>query len=292
MIEETLLRVVIDSNMLESDELHALLSANPGNRAVVTEFAWIEAYKNDALVSINKRLRILAQHPEQVILLKGNSQIAALDPRPPGLARRMARPNGTREFSDTIQALKQALAGDSATLRQVLAHGQRAQEHIEAATSDVSHMLAAMPEMQEQMFTPAEVQACRAGKPFSPAMIAKILGSTEQISEMLYSVHPKKPRQPSRRARMDAFLYRFALATVLYVLRWIGNGSQLGRSHSKVRNDFIDLSFATLVTYFNGLMTDDKNARSLHWELRHVLTMLGARLPPEYIDIFRHQLLR
>jgi hypothetical protein len=77
------LRVVVDSNMLEDQLLSAFLSVSPENRAVLTDYAWVEAYKQNAVPSILRRMSVLRQFPKQVIVLKGTKDVAALDARAP-----------------------------------------------------------------------------------------------------------------------------------------------------------------------------------------------------------------
>ena len=122
------------------------------------------------------------------------------------------------------------------------------------------------------------------------AMGRKIFAAADQICDALFAQHPARPRRPSRRARHDTFFYRYSLGTVLYLLRWIRTGSQVIRRSDRIRNDFIDLNFATYGTYFNGLMSDDVKARDIHLELRHVLGIGGARMPPEYVEPLLSQL--
>lgn len=51
-VGETVIRVVIDSNSLRTDELRAFLAARPGNRAVLIDYASIEAYKTNPLLPL------------------------------------------------------------------------------------------------------------------------------------------------------------------------------------------------------------------------------------------------
>lgn len=282
------LRVVIDSNMLQSEELSALLSISADNRAVLTDYAWMEAYKTDPVRSIGERLSVLQNHPQQVIVLKSSKALAALDARAPGLANRMISPRVSRDLQQTFQALEQARSGDAQVIAQILQHGANANEQMNRITEGVPEILAALPEMQESIFTQEELRRCRTGAGYTPLMVRKILGSADQIFELLVRMH--RPRGVTRRARNDMFLYRFALATTIYLLRWIRSGSPKQRSHSKVRNDFIDLNFATVGTYFNGLMTEDQRARDVHLELRVVLEKLGARMPNHYVEGLLRQL--
>lgn len=283
------LRVVVDSNMLEDELLLAFLSVSPANRAVLTDYAWVEAYKQNAVPSILRRMSVLRQFPKQVIVLKGTKDVAALDARAPGLANRMIWRGAETEFSETVEALRQAEAGDPRVLSQILAHGAAAEKQMETILLGAPEIAAVMPDMQS-MFTPDEIRRCRSSGGYTPAMGHKIFAAADQICDALFERHPSKPRRPSRRARQDAFLYRYSLATVLYLLRWIRTGSQVVKRHAKIRNDFIDLNFATYGTYFNGLMTEDAKARDMYLELRHVLGIRGARMPREFVEPLMSQL--
>lgn len=57
-----------------------------------------------------------------------------------------------------------------------------------------------------------------------------------------------------------------------------------------MRNDIVDVSFATYGTFFNGVMTDDAKVRELQMELRVVLGETLARMPPEFLEGFVKQI--
>ena len=106
----------------------------------------------------------------------------------------------------------------------------------------------------------------------------------------LYRRHHARPRLPHRRARFNGFIHRHALAALLYFLRWVREGSPLEKAAKKVRNDIVDVSFATYGSFFNGVMTDDAKVRELQMELRVVLGESPARMPPEYPEGFVKQI--
>ncbi len=283
------LRVIIDSNMLEDELLAGFLSASPDNRAVLTDYAWMEAYKQDAASSILKRMSVLRQFSDQVIVLRGTKFVGALDARAPGVAERMIWRGGASEFKETMLALQQMQNGDVHVLAQIIAHSRAAQEQMESILSDAPHIASAMPDMAT-MFTPGEIRRCGTSMSYTPQMGEKIFAAADQICDGLFKRHPEKPRRPSNRSRPNIFLYRYALATVLYLMKWIGSGSQVLRNRARIRNDFIDLNFATYGTFFNGLMTADRNAQIAHGELRHVLRLRGARMPTDYVEPLLEQL--
>lgn len=49
------MRVVVDSNGLQGDELRTFLAMAPANKAVITDYTAMEAYKDNTLVSTTSR---------------------------------------------------------------------------------------------------------------------------------------------------------------------------------------------------------------------------------------------
>src|SRR5262245_5110558 len=76
------MRIVIDSNSLNSEQLRDVLGASSDHCAVISDYAWMEAYKGNPL-GIQKSLAVLEQFPDQVLLLKGMRAVGALDARAP-----------------------------------------------------------------------------------------------------------------------------------------------------------------------------------------------------------------
>ncbi len=284
------LRVVIDSNRLQSDELRAFLQVDAGNFAVLIDYAWMEAYKGNSVLSIQRSMSVLRDFPDQVIVLKGTKAVSALDPRAPGIAKRMYWSQGGREFHDTVAGLQRAEQGNRGALKQILDHGRAADQQMDKILAGMVDLPATLSDMVDTMFTGSEVAEVRAGKGYGADLISKFFDIADYLALRFYKAHPQRPRPPSRRSRYDAFLYRYAMAGLIYFLSWVKDGSQMKKAADKLRNDMVDISFATYGTYFNGVMTEDKRVRALQLELRVVLEQVGARLPEEYFETHIGQL--
>ncbi len=282
------LRVIIDSNRLQSMDLRAFLQVSPDNFAVLTDYAWIEAYKGDSLISIQKSMGVLKDFPQQVIVLKFTRAICRIEPSPSGMASAMARKG--QEFSQTVTGLLQAQAGDPGAIAQIIAHGEGADRQMAKLLADVVDLPVVFQDMLRTFFTSEEIAHIRAGKPYTLDLVRKVLEVVDVLAETFYRRHPERPRLPHRRARFHGFIHRHALAALLYFLRWVREGSPLEKAAKKVRNDIVDVSFATYGTFFNGVMTDDAKVRELHMELRVVLSETPARMPPEYPEGFVKQI--
>ena len=79
---------VVDSNFLQNPKLRYFLSSSKSNIVLLTEYAWIEAFKGDTLDSIYKSMEILADFPDQVFPLKNTYVAGSLSGRGAGLQKR------------------------------------------------------------------------------------------------------------------------------------------------------------------------------------------------------------
>lgn len=281
------LRVVVDSNRLQSDELKAFLALDDQNFAVLTEYAWIEAYKGNSLVSIQKSMNVIKDFPDQVIVLKSTRSIYGIRAAGPGTASAMVRRDV--KFQETVHGLAQAREGDKAAIAQIVEHGKTADLHMARLLADVAELPQVFQDLVDTMLTRDEVSLIRKDRPFPVELVGKVSQISEYIAAQYYRQH-KLPR-PSSRTRYHGFAYRHSLAAVLYFLRWVREGSPMQKAVDKLRNDIVDINFATFGTFFNGVMSDDAKVRELHLELRAVLGLTAARMPDEYYEAMRAQLL-
>ena len=277
-------RVVVDSNRLRSGELASFLERSPKHFAVITDYAWMEAYKDNPLVTLPKSMAILKYHPKQVILLKGTKDICALDPSAAGIALAMQYKNSASEFGKMLIGLEAAEAGNKNVILQIRAHSVAAGRHMANLLSDMNGMTSALAAVASTIYADAEIDIIRSGAKYPFELLEKFVTTSDYIAERFYLAHPLKPRRLRPSARINAFTYRYALATQLFLFSWIRGGNQMNKAHAKLRNDLVDMNFATYATYFNGLMSADKRVVELHAELRAVVKLLGGRVPDEQIN--------
>ncbi|WP_223806917.1 hypothetical protein, partial [Novosphingobium sp. LASN5T] len=69
------IRIVIDSNRMQSDELRAFLSMSPNNKAVLTDYAAMEAFQGNTLVSIQASWSVLRDFPKQILALEPERKV-------------------------------------------------------------------------------------------------------------------------------------------------------------------------------------------------------------------------
>lgn len=82
-------RLVVDSGMLQSEDLRQFLDASASNFAVLPDFVWFELYKQESIGAIVAGMSVIGEFPEQVIVLKPGKEIAQIDPRIPNMTSSM-----------------------------------------------------------------------------------------------------------------------------------------------------------------------------------------------------------
>ena len=128
------MRVVIDSNRVQSEELERFLASAPGHRAVVTDWLMMEAYKGDAPNGIYKSLGVLAKFPHQVIVLR-NTGMCAQRRVGPQMANRLIWDEHTKTFPRFIAEIADARAGNALIEESLLWRGQKSNERMKALMS-------------------------------------------------------------------------------------------------------------------------------------------------------------
>jgi hypothetical protein len=260
---------VVDSNMLQHPELRDYLFKSANNLAILTDYAAMEAYKGDTLASIFRSMEILAEFPKQVIILKTTGVVCGLRGRQAGLQRRMIDEKQTRDFPSYCKNLQAARLGNARLQKQLLDHGRDADAQMERILSDAADMPNAVRGIAAT-FSANELQLIRTGAQLPKLLVRKILENILLLAQALYSQHPRPAMVGSRQELPNTFIFRFALCAFIWVVDVISVGGGNAKP-AKIRNDLIDLNFATYATYFDGLMTKDAKPLRIYHRANFVL---------------------
>lgn len=275
------MKLVIDSNRLQSDELRAFLAKSQSNLAVLTDYSAMEAYQGDTLASIFKSMAILSEFPRQVIVLKGTRSACAQRGRLAGLQRRLIDQDQTKGFPEFVANLRRAERGDASLQQQLLENGKEATAHLNRMLAD-AESTGALIEDIARLYSKEERRQVRAGQVLPPAVVDRIVKNVLHIAAQAFHQHPDVNFVPNYDELGNTFIFRVALCTYLLVLDWGARGGARNAHPAKFRNDFVDMSFAAYATYFDGLLSADAKVRRLHAELRIWLTALfGCQLPSD-----------
>ncbi|MEH2565955.1 hypothetical protein [Bradyrhizobium sp. AZCC 2289] len=259
------MRKIVDSNFLQDERLRDYLEASSDNFAVLTDYAAMEAYKGNTLLSIQRSMAILAAYPAQVIVLHGTQHACSLDGRGSDYWRRMIDDEQTKGFAEYCSLLPRAQNGDPKITRQLLERGREATAHMDRMLADTVTITEALDGIAAT-YTSGDLRRLRSGAPYTDAFIEKTLRHVMMLAAMLLGDHPTVSTFPDGKEAPDRFIFRIALCMILLALRWISVGGALKVSAPRLRNDLVDINFATFATYFDGLLTADDKLTSIYIE--------------------------
>lgn len=273
------MKLVIDSNQLRTDRLYEFLAQSPNNSAVLPDFAAMEAYKGESLKTIFKSMAVLSNFPNQVIILKGSTKVSRLSGRTKGLQRRLIDERQTRDFPEYIHALRQAEAGNSELQAQIMSLGDYANEHLEKMRGEAMNIRGAI-EVLGSRYSKEERAALRAREEYTPELIDKLVRTVLEMAGMIFRESPHSRKLPTYAELPNTFIFRVTLACYLLGLRRFASGGFGELSSEKLRNDFVDMMFVAYGTYFDGLMSSDKNVNYMFNEVSLLLSALfDANIP-------------
>lgn len=264
-------RLVIDSSKMQSAELREFLSASTTNLAVLPDFAWFEVYKQATVHAVLALLSVIGDFPEQIIVLKSGEKIARLNLGLPSEVAAMEQQDVApliREMADIMNGPRRE---DPIVLQQLRNLWSSAAVSLAGMHEGAIDIVTSLPEMSEQMFSEHEIRIIRTNGRYTEEMFASIFGAAEQIWETLAEGYGLRWRSMLRDHTMSAYLFRYALGIVIYLLWWIRTGSPKLERVERIRNDLIDLSFAVYGTYYDGFLTADRKAEWMFQNLSRAL---------------------
>ncbi|BBN53991.1 hypothetical protein TRE132_21160 [Pseudomonas chlororaphis subsp. aurantiaca] len=272
------MQLIIDSNQLTSPKLHEYLSKSPKNKAVLTDFIALEAYKGD-IFSITKSMSILSLFPNQAIILSGTTKNCLQSGRCKGLQKRLIDHTQTNDFPEYINLLKRANEGDQHIKQQIFERGQLAQTHLEKMLDESRKMRDAL-EFLGKEYSKDERAILRNQGNYSEDMINKIVQTTFFIADTVFSNFQFRRKRPTYDELPNTFIFRACLASYLMIINRSANGGLRERRADRLRNDFVDMYIVAYGTYFDGILSDDIYLNKMYQENCLILTALfDAKLP-------------
>ncbi len=267
------MREVVDSNQLQSDALRSYLAKSRRNIAVLTDYAAMEAYKGDTLASIYKSMAIVADFPDQVLVLKNTVVACGLSSRGAGLQKRLIHQAQTREFAKYARGIHLAKNGNLALQRQLLKHGKEATAHLDRMLEDAKSTGAVFDDLAKA-YSKDERRLVRNRQSYTPEMVDKIVRSVIRTAGKIFKDHPSVKVLPTYEELPNTFIFRAALCGYLLALDWGARGGAKDARAGTLRNDMIDMNFAAYATFFDGLLSADAKVNRIHQEARLFLSAL------------------
>lgn len=277
------MRTVIDSSALQCAALRRFLARSRQNFAVLTDYAFMEAYKDDTLDMLYRSMEILSNYPEQVIVLKGTQIVCGLKGRTAGLQRRMIDQRQTRAFAEFCRSLSAARQGNLSIQRQLAECASAARHQMERGLIDAANFNDGLQEITNQ-FNVGELRILRTGAPFTNDIRQKFTQQLLVTAADLFKSHPRVFHVPNQTELRNTLIFRIALCMHILAGHWISVGGADKVKPAKIRNDLIDVSFAAYATYFDGILSNDKKAKVIYsdaaWMLKNVFVASRTGLTP------------
>ena len=257
------MRLVVDTNCLDSPALNDFLRCSEHHRVLLTDFVAIESHTSDPLTSLPRRLAILSKYPNQVLVLKNTPVLCGLSGRAAGLTRRMVDSRLTHEFEQFCNAVQLAAAGDKWHADQILEKSQAATEYLDRLLGIASNIDQWYGAFQTE-FNQSEIKAIRRGEAHPESIWIKLTVMIRDVTGYLLAGNPRCHRWPKQHELPNTYLYRFSLFLHLHFLDWIKHGSSKTKKPEKFRNDLVDISIGAIATFFDGLYTEDNRLREFY----------------------------
>jgi hypothetical protein len=127
---------IVDSNFLQCEALRAYLCKSPERYVIMTDYAFMEAYKADTLDMLYRSMEIISKYPKQVIVLKGTGTVRLLSGRAAGLQKRLIDVRATKGFSEFCQHLGAARLGNPELQSQLLYRAAEARKQMSRIETD------------------------------------------------------------------------------------------------------------------------------------------------------------
>ncbi|WP_168707901.1 hypothetical protein [Sphingopyxis sp. PAMC25046] len=275
------MQVVIDSNRLRSEELRDFLAASPSNHAVLIDFASIEAYKTNPLITIQKSMAVLGEFSPQVLVLKGTGRIARLDSREPDYVQEMIWDEYTRTFPLHAASIPFISLNETNMVESSLMLHEKALDILALQSPE---KFREFHEIFAALYSKDDIRNLRKGI-LTQEMLGTLL-ETAVVGAAYLLEEECRFHTHDYFDVLNDFAVRQVLARLLLNQRWILDGRP-ALDDERLLNDQVDSIFVTYATYFNGMMTGDQGSSRLHGELRSLLSTFSKNdealiLPPAY----------
>ncbi|MHA6195591.1 hypothetical protein ACX3YG_14600 [Pseudomonas wadenswilerensis] len=273
------MKLIIDSNKLQSEDLRSYLKKSKENYAVLTDFSAIEAYKKDPLKSIFKSMSIVSEFPNQVIILKSSIKICGLSGRKKGLQKRLIDESQTKGFHKYISDLRSIASGDKKLESNIREHGKHANDHLDKMLYEAEKSRDALITLGNTL-TKEERALIRNKGDYTSDLINKVITTTIEMSNQIFINFPHHIKPPCYKELPNTFIFRTTLASYLIGLYRFCNGGLDNLKAEKLRNDYVDMILVAYATYFDGVLSSDKTVNHFFDQSRAMLyALFDAEVP-------------
>ena len=107
-------------------------------------------------------------------------------------------------------------------------------------------------------------------------MLDKMIRDVFTLAGIYFQGHPQATKRPSVKELPNTLIFRIALCDYLLMLSWISEGSPQFIKSKKMLNDAVDVNFAALATFFDGILSLDKKLNRIYARASYFLKGISA----------------
>ena len=142
--------LVFDTNLIDSVDLERFLSESNTHKVVLIDFLAIESFKSKRTDAFKRRMKVTANYPNQVVVLKDTAQIMSLCGTQSVLVESMIDRDQTENFSIVSDYVNSPNNGHHDYMSEILQRQIQAQKHLNGLLAMADSMLASYLALQSQ----------------------------------------------------------------------------------------------------------------------------------------------
>ena len=256
-------QLLVDSSALVSERLEEFLAADTGNVAVLSEVTCFEPYRNGSVETISRNLRVCTRYPAQCAILRGISDIIALEANGAVAVNEYIDQQQTSGFAEFSELLARAVAREDALRRQIADHAAAAADRIFVVGSGVSNVVRGVHELEQHLGTET-VRSMRRGNSYPEEAVGTVCRFMMSLAYESFAGHHPDQETPEWTHEISRFLFRFSAAGTVLALWWIRHGGIDTVRAEKMTNDMLDMQQVALASRFDGLLTEDGKMQEIY----------------------------
>ena len=257
--------------------LEDFLLKNSTNRALITDYAKREIQQTVSIDRVRDSLAILSCFPEQVVFLKGTETAMRNRGRVSGLQRRLIDARETHFFPRFCKMIYGESLEAKVFQAKFLEASVETKEFMDSLVENFDGTITLYQGLEEEWPKEAISILRKTGYADSQESIEYLLRLMSDLTSRIIAKTPGGIRWPKEHEWPFMFSYRSCLFYALHFQEWLIKGSPAKISAKNLRNDVVDINFATFATFFDGLMTRDRKCKARYFEGRALLE--GALIP-------------
>ncbi|NEY92012.1 hypothetical protein [Tabrizicola oligotrophica] len=273
------LMVMADGNYLRDERLRTYLSAHSQHWLVLSDLTLVEMFKKNALGTARASLKILADFPDQIFALKPAYLWLDAKVRSEADLQQLVDLNRSADLRQLSRAYKsdEAIHGFADRMK---ARETEASEYIRQLRGHAETLEGSLQNLLKE-FRAEELKQIRTAQGVTGALQEKIFNLVDEVTvEFVRANHEPGRTAPLKRSEAHGmFAYRYALCVVIAFTRWVALGRQ-AKSLDLWVNDVVDNQIAATSTFFNEILTKDRELQIVASNARDVLKHLRAFVRP------------